>query len=77
MVVKLDLVWQILIHLLNERGDASDKAVQITTALAIKECVDVSDECCTRDRKHLMISYGMWTSATSFHTFNQSQKDCG
>jgi len=39
---KLPLVWQILVHLLGERGESSDMAVRLTAALAIKECVDVS-----------------------------------
>lgn len=40
---KLPLVWQILVHLLGERGESSDMAVRLTAALALKECVDVSD----------------------------------
>jgi hypothetical protein len=40
-VVKQDLVWQILVHLLNERGETTDKAVQLSAALAIKKSVDV------------------------------------
>lgn len=41
-IVRQDFVWQILIHLLNERGETTDKAVQLSAALAIKKCVDVS-----------------------------------
>lgn len=41
---KIGLVWQILIHLLAERGEASDAAVNLTAAIAVKECVDVSTE---------------------------------
>jgi hypothetical protein len=40
--VKMDLLWQILTHLLTERGDATDKAVQLTATASIKACVDVS-----------------------------------
>lgn len=40
--VKLPLVWQILVHLVAERGEASDMAVRLTAAVAIKESVDVS-----------------------------------
>jgi hypothetical protein len=39
---KLPLVWQILVHLLAERGEASDRAVNLSAAVAIKDCVDVS-----------------------------------
>ncbi|WVF67040.1 hypothetical protein IAT40_001783 [Kwoniella sp. CBS 6097] len=38
---KLPLVWQMLLHLLSERGESSDKAVQLTAAIAIKESVDL------------------------------------
>lgn len=41
--VKLPLVWQILLHLLSERGESTDMAVHLTAAVSIKECVDVSD----------------------------------
>lgn len=40
---KLPLVWQILLHLLSERGESSDMAVNLTAAVSIKECVDVSE----------------------------------
>lgn len=39
---KLEIVWQILIHLLAERGESSDMAVNLTAAISVKECVDVS-----------------------------------
>jgi hypothetical protein len=39
---KLTLVWQILVHLLTERGEASDRAVHLSAAVGIKDCVDVS-----------------------------------
>ncbi|WVN87256.1 uncharacterized protein L203_102433 [Cryptococcus depauperatus CBS 7841] len=38
---KLPVVWQMLLYLLSERGDSSDKAVNITAAVAIKECIDL------------------------------------
>ncbi|OCF32339.1 hypothetical protein I316_06007 [Kwoniella heveanensis BCC8398] len=38
---KLPLVWQMLLHLLSKRGESSDKAVQLTAAIAIKESVDL------------------------------------
>ncbi|WVQ94582.1 hypothetical protein IAU59_001662 [Kwoniella sp. CBS 9459] len=38
---KLPVVWQMLLHLLSERGESSDKAVQLTAAIAIKESVDL------------------------------------
>ena len=39
---KLPFVWQILVHLLAERGEATDLAVNLSAAVAIKDCVDVS-----------------------------------
>lgn len=39
---KLPVVWQILVHLVAERGASSDMAVNLSAALAIKDCVDVS-----------------------------------
>lgn len=38
---RLSGVWEILLHLLAGRGDSSDIAVNISAALAIKECVDL------------------------------------
>ncbi|XAO26843.1 hypothetical protein I312_105684 [Cryptococcus bacillisporus CA1280] len=38
---KFHIVWQLLLHLLSERGDASDRAVNLSAAVAIKECVDL------------------------------------
>ncbi|WWC87587.1 uncharacterized protein L201_002477 [Kwoniella dendrophila CBS 6074] len=38
---KLPIVWQMLLHLLSERGESSDKAVQLSAAIAIKESVDL------------------------------------
>ncbi|KAK6907036.1 hypothetical protein I203_101025 [Kwoniella mangroviensis CBS 8507] len=37
---KLPIVWQMLLHLLSERSEATDKAVQLSATIAIKECVD-------------------------------------
>jgi hypothetical protein len=42
---KLPMVWQILVHLLGERGESSDMAVRLTAAIAFKNCVDVSKHC--------------------------------
>ncbi len=39
---KIPLVWEILLHLLSERGEATDMAVNLTAAISVKECVDVS-----------------------------------
>ncbi|ORY25236.1 armadillo-type protein [Naematelia encephala] len=38
---KLPVVWEILVYLLQERGEASDLAVNITAAIAIREAVDL------------------------------------
>ncbi|OCF78224.1 hypothetical protein I204_00161 [Kwoniella mangroviensis CBS 8886] len=38
---KLPIVWQMLLHLLSERSEATDKAVQLSATIAIKECVDL------------------------------------
>ncbi|KAL7423456.1 hypothetical protein Q5752_001036 [Cryptotrichosporon argae] len=38
---KSPLVWQVLLHLLSERSDSTDVAVQLSAAVAIKECVDL------------------------------------
>lgn len=46
---KLPVVWQVLVHLLQERGEASDLAVSLTTAVSIKDCVDVSPSSCSRE----------------------------
>ena len=40
-VAQLDVIWQILVHLLSERGQYSDRAVSLAAAQAIKESVDV------------------------------------
>ena len=39
---RLPIVWQILAHLLGEQGEASDLAVNLSAAVSIKQCVDVS-----------------------------------
>lgn len=39
---KLPIIWQILVHLLAERSESTDRAVQLSSAIAVKECVDVS-----------------------------------
>ncbi|WVQ83491.1 hypothetical protein IAT38_005632 [Cryptococcus sp. DSM 104549] len=38
---KLGMVWQVLLHLLGERGESSDAAVRLSAAIAVKECVDL------------------------------------
>lgn len=38
---KLDIVWQLLIHLLSERGASTDLAVNLTAANSVRECVDL------------------------------------
>ncbi|ODN87082.1 hypothetical protein L198_07084 [Cryptococcus wingfieldii CBS 7118] len=38
---KLPVIWQMLMYLLSERGSSSDKAVNLTSAIAVKECVDL------------------------------------
>ncbi|WVQ77454.1 hypothetical protein IAR50_007140 [Cryptococcus sp. DSM 104548] len=38
---KLPVVWQMLMYLLSERSSSSDKAVNLTSAIAVKECVDL------------------------------------
>lgn len=43
---KLPAVWEILLHLLAERGESTDMAVKLTAAISVKESVDVS----SRDR---------------------------
>jgi hypothetical protein len=39
---KLPIVWQILLHLLAERGEATDIAVNLTAVISINQCTDVS-----------------------------------
>ncbi|WVW79847.1 hypothetical protein I302_101817 [Kwoniella bestiolae CBS 10118] len=38
---KLPIVWQMLLHLLSERSESTDKAVQLSACIAIRECVDL------------------------------------
>ncbi|KAJ7498772.1 armadillo-type protein [Mycena latifolia] len=35
-----DLLWQVLIHLLRDRGPGSDSVVRLTAAIALRECID-------------------------------------
>jgi hypothetical protein len=50
----LQVVWQMLLHLLTVRQDeSSDMAVTISAAMALKECIDVSLKATRR---------GLWTS---------------
>ena len=34
-------IWEILVHLLKDRGAGTDAVVQLTAAMALKECIDV------------------------------------
>lgn len=34
-------VWDILLHLLRDRGPGTDSVVRLTAATALRECVDV------------------------------------
>jgi hypothetical protein len=34
-------VWDILIHLLRDRGPGTDSVVRLTAATALRECIDV------------------------------------
>lgn len=36
------IIWEILVHLLQDRGPGSDTVVRLTAANALRECVDVS-----------------------------------
>lgn len=69
---KLPLVWQILLHLLSERGESSDMAVNLTAAVAIKECVDVSAQSVT----FADLSFGSSTSPTSSLTSSRPCRRC-
>ncbi|ORX36457.1 armadillo-type protein [Kockovaella imperatae] len=40
---QLDILWQILVHLLSERGESSDRAVNLAAVTSIKESVDLWD----------------------------------
>ena len=35
------VLWQVLVHLLQDQGPGSDAVVRLTAAIAIRECVDV------------------------------------
>lgn len=35
-------VWQVLLYLLQDKGQGSDEVVRLTAAMALRECVDVS-----------------------------------
>lgn len=68
---KLPLVWQILIHLLAERGESSDMAVRLTAAIAFKNCVDVRPSLDSADG-----SYGKSLLITSYHTCSSLLRKC-
>lgn len=60
--VKIPLMWQILLHLLEERSESSDMAVRLSAAVTLKECVDVS-----RSQVWADDSFGSSTYHTSYH----------
>jgi hypothetical protein len=68
---KLPLVWQILVHLLSERGESSDMAVRLTAAIAFKNCVDVRPPLNVADG-----SYGRFPLITSYPTSNNHLRKC-
>jgi hypothetical protein len=35
------ILWDVLIHLLGNRGDGTDSVVRLTAAIALRECIDV------------------------------------
>lgn len=37
------LIWEVLLYLLQDRGPGTDSVVRLTAAVAIRECVDVSE----------------------------------
>lgn len=37
----MPVVWQIIMHLLSDRGPGTDTVVRLTAAMALRECVDV------------------------------------
>lgn len=39
----MPVAWQIIMHLLSDRGPGTDTVVRLTAAMALRECVDVSD----------------------------------
>lgn len=34
-------IWEVLVHLLQDRGPGTDAVVRLTAAAALRECVDV------------------------------------
>lgn len=34
-------IWEVLVHLLKDRGQGTDVVVRLTAAIALRECVDV------------------------------------
>jgi hypothetical protein len=36
-------IWEVLVHLLKDRGPGTDSVVRLTAAMAIRECLDVSN----------------------------------
>ena len=35
------MIWDVLVHLLQDRGPGTDAVVRLTAANALRECVDV------------------------------------
>ena len=68
---KIPLVWQILVHLLAERGESSDMAVRLTAAIAFKNCVDVRYPKDCADG-----SYGRSPLITSYPTYRSHLRKC-
>jgi hypothetical protein len=42
-------IWELLIHLLRDRGPGTDSVVRLTAATALRECIDVRCISCVRD----------------------------
>ncbi len=37
----MPVAWQIIMHLMSDRGPGTDTVVRLTAAMALRECVDV------------------------------------
>jgi hypothetical protein len=35
------MIWEVLVHLLKDRGPGTDPVVRLTAVVALKECLDV------------------------------------
>ncbi|WVQ62887.1 uncharacterized protein L199_001036 [Kwoniella botswanensis] len=56
---KLPIVWQMLLHLLSERSEATDKAVQLSATIAIKECVDSKNSATLDGKRYVNDAIGV------------------